>query len=201
MPMLFIHTILPWLLPLFILGTPDTLLLQQDMAQDLARLQGNSGYYISDNGSASPSLQTVAADLQLFAVAAGMDLSQATYTTNRQGNHQVDKWQFAAGEIRTIYQIRSTVHLDTVVTQQYLDNRPPTRQHITNNFTFRTYAVATASNPLKLYYLTEQDQGLLTYSIGERQVQLGYARKKEGLVDVLPQLEQEVNRLLKSTVN
>lgn len=198
--MFILQSILPLLFSGFFLNAPGALLLQQDMAQNLAKLQNDSRYYISDNASSSPSLQTVASDLQLFGVAASIDLSQASYSSRRDGNHLVEKWAFPDGTIKAIYQIQSTVHLDTIVTQRYLDNRPPTQHRITNDFTFRTYAVSTASAPVKLYYLTEADQGLLTYRINDRQVQIGYADKKEGLSDVLPQLEKGINELLHNYV-
>lgn len=195
--MLILQAILPLLFP-FILAGSGSLQLQTDITKDLQLLQHDSRIYISDNTSASPSVQTVVSDLQLFGVVAGMDLSQAKYSSHQQGNHQVEKWAFVAGEISAIYQIQSTIHLDTVVTQRYLDNRTPTKQRIANNFTFRTYVVITNASEPKLYYQTEQDQGLLAYKIGGRQVQIGYAGKKEGLVDVLPQVEQQTKALLKN---
>ncbi|WP_347158235.1 hypothetical protein [Pontibacter chitinilyticus] len=200
--MLFLlHPVLPLLTSLLLLVVPDSLQLQQDLAQNLSKLQQDGQYYISDSGSPSPSLQTVENDLQLFAVVAHMDLSQATYSNRRFGNHQVEKWEFPEGNIKTIYQIQSNVHLDTVVTQRYLDNRAPTQHRITNDFVFRTYAVSTATSPLKLYYLTEATQGLLEYRIDNRQVQIGYANNKAGLADYLPQLKQEVADLVQQTSN
>lgn len=196
--MFILHAILPLLFSMLV--APGALLLQQDMMQNLAKLQNDSRYYISDNASPSPSLQTVASDLQIFGVAASIDLSQASYSSRRDGNHLVEKWAFPDGTIKAIYQIQSTVHLDTVVTQRYLDNRPPTQHRVANDFTFRTYAVSTASAPVKLYYLTEADQGLLAYRINDRQVQIGYADKKDGLNDVLPQLEEGINELLHNYV-
>ena len=198
--MFILQAILPLLFSCFFLIAPDALLLLQDITQNLTKLQNDSRYYISDNASPSPSLQTVANDLQLFGVAASIDLSQASYSSRRDGNNLIEKWAFPDGAIEAIYQIQSTIHLDTVVTQRYLDSRPPTQHHITNDFTFRTYAVSTPSAPVKLYYLVEADQGLLEYRINDRQVQIGYAEKKEGLSDVLPQLQEEIRGLLKSYV-
>ncbi|MBF9252512.1 hypothetical protein I2I11_04330 [Pontibacter sp. 172403-2] len=198
--MFILQSILPLLFASFFFNAPSSLLLQQDIVANLEKLQNDSRFYISDNASPSPSLQTVASDLQLFGVAASIDLSQATYSSRLDGNHLIEKWAFPDGQIEAIYQIQSTIHLDTVVTQRYLDNRAPTQQHITNDFTFRTYAVSAPSAPVKLYYLTEADQGLLEYRINDRQVQIGYADKKEGLRDVLPQVEKEIKDLLSNYV-
>ncbi len=194
--MLLLQAILPFLAT-FILATTSTLHLQADIAKDLQLLQHDSGLYISDNTSASPSVQTVTSDLQLFGVVAGINLAKATYSDHKLGNHYVEKWVFPTGEINAIYQIKSIIQLDTVVTQRYLDHRTPTKQHIVNTFTFYTYAVVTASATPKLYYQTEQDQGLLAYTIGNQHVQIGYATTKQGLVDVLPQVAEQVQKLLK----
>lgn len=194
---------LPLLLPLifsYMIALAPPLHLQQDLEQDIARLKKDSRFFISDNSTQIPTVQTVVNDLQLFQLVASLDLSKATYSSNTIGNHQVSVWQLPEGDIRKIYQIESTVHLDTVVTQRYLDNRPPTQKRIRNDFTFRSYAVSTAAAPLKLYYLTEADQGLLSYRFGEKQVEITYAATKEGLPDVLPYYRKEVKQLLSNYV-
>lgn len=191
--------LLPLLFTLLIAVAP-TLHLQQDLEQDLARLMKDSRYFISDNSTQTPSVETVAADLQLFQLSANLDLSNASHSSNTIGNHQVDVWQFPEGDIKSIYQIESTVRLDTVVTQRYLDNRTPTKKQITNDFTFRSYAISTATEPLKLYYLTEANQGLLTYHLGKKQVEITYATTKEGLADVLPRYREEIKQLLNNYV-
>lgn len=180
------------------LALAPTLRLQQDLEQDLDRLTTDSRYFISDNSTQAPSVQTVASDLQLFQLAASLDLSKASHSSQTIGNHQVDIWQLTEGDIKSIYQIESSIHLDTVVTQRYLDNRPPTQQRITNDFIFRSYAISTAATPLKLYYLTEATQGLLSYRLGEKQVEITYAATKEGLADVLSGYRKEMNQLLSS---
>ncbi len=180
----------------YMLTLAPTLRLQQDLEQDLDQLMKDSRYFISDNSTLTPSVQTVANDLQLFHLAASLDLSKATYSGNTIGKHQVDVWQFAEGDVKSIYQIESRIQLDTVVTQRYLDNRSPTQQRIANGFTFRSYAISTASTPLKFYYLTEEDQGLLSYHLGDKQVKITYAATKEGLADVLPGYRKEINQLL-----
>lgn len=194
---------LPLLLPLifsYMIALAPPLHLQQDLEQDIARLKKDSRFFISDNSSQIPTVQTVVNDLQLFQLVASLDLSKATYSSNTIGNHQVSVWQLPEGDIKSIYQIESRIHLDTVVTQHYLDNRPPTQKRIRNDFTFRSYAVSTAAAPLKLYYLTEADQGLLSYRLGEKQVEITYAATKEGLPDVLPYYRKEVKQLLSNYV-
>ncbi|WP_276499289.1 hypothetical protein [Pontibacter litorisediminis] len=180
----------------FILSDSSQLRLQQNLQQDLARLQQAGSYFISDNSTLSPTVQTVAQDLQLFGLVATLDLSNAVYVQQQQGPHQLHRWRFEEGEIRGITQIQSSIQLDTVVTQRYLENRAPTQHRIQNNFTFRTYLVSTASEPNKLYYLTEEQQGLLTYRLGEKQVEITYASPKQGLADVLPAYRKEIERLL-----
>ena len=188
-----LSALLPLLLP-YLLAT--TLLLQQDLEKDLALLTKDSRYFISDNSTQTPSVQSVASDLQLFQLAANLDLSNAAHSSEIMGEHRVDLWRFDEGGIRAIYQIESNILLDTVITQRYLDNRTPTQQRITNDFTFRTYIVSTDSAPAKLFYLTEAAQGLLAYKLGEKQVAINYATKKEGLTDVLPGYMEEVQRLI-----
>lgn len=172
----------------------------QDLEKDLARLTKDSRYFISDNSAQSPSVQTVSSDLQLFQLAANLNLSNAIHSSNTIGEHQVDIWRFEGGEIKAIYQIESNVHLDTVITQRYLDNRTPTQQRITNDFTFRIYIVSTDSEPAKLFYLTEAAQGLLAYRLGEKQVEINYATKKEGLTDVIEGYKKVVAQLLREAV-
>ncbi|MCJ8167604.1 hypothetical protein MKJ04_22365 [Pontibacter sp. E15-1] len=191
-----LSSLLPLLLS-FVMSVSQTLYLQQDITQDYARLARENRYFISDNSTQTPSLETVARDLLLFQLAASLDLTQATHSSHTSGNHRVDVWQFAESEITSIYQIESKVHLDTVVTQRFLDNVPPRQQRITNDFTFRSYAVATAGEPQKLYYLTEADQGLLAYRLGEKEVQINYSAAKEGLADVLEGYKKEIAQLLK----
>ncbi|RDV16087.1 hypothetical protein DXT99_05295 [Pontibacter diazotrophicus] len=192
-------TSLSLLFPLFftyMLAVGPSLRMQQDLEQDFARLEKDNRYFISDNSTQTPSVETVANDLQLFQLAASLDLSKANHSSQTIGNHQVDIWQLTEGDIKSIYQIESNIHLDTVVTQRYLDNRPPTQQRITNDFTFRSYAVSTATEPLKFYYLTEEDQGLLSYHLGDKQVEITYAATKEGLADVLQGYKEEVKQLM-----
>ena len=189
----FLSALLPMLLP-YLLAT--ALHLQQDLEKDIALLTKDSRYFISDNSTQTPSVQSVANDLQLFQLAANLDLSKAAHSSETIGEHQVDIWRFDQGDIRAIYQIESNIQLDTVITQRYLDNRTPTQQRITNDFTFRTYIVSTDSAPAKLFYLTEAAQGLLAYRLGEKEVAINYAEKKEGLTDVLPGYIEEVQRLV-----
>ncbi|WP_240676043.1 hypothetical protein [Botryobacter ruber] len=188
------------LLPLYfslLFTQPDTFRLAQDMEQDLKLLR-NSQYFISDNASLAPSLQTVENDLQLFKIVANTSLTNGTYSSTKHGNHQVNKWEFDDGEIQAIFQIETTVQLDTVIMQRYLENRPPTPQKINNTFTFRTYAVATKSNPQKLLYITEADQGLLTYILDHRKVEIIYSKQKEGLSAVFPGFVEEIEQLVSS---
>ncbi len=188
--------LLPWLLS-YALAFSPVLQLQHDIARDYSRLAKGNSYFISDNSTQTPSLETVAHDLQLFQLVASLDLSKASHSSQTIGNDRVEVWQFPKGEIKRVYQIESTVHLDTVVTQRFLDNVPPRQQRITNDFTFRSYAVSTAGEPLKLFYLTAEDQGLLTYRLGEKQVEINYSASKEGLADVIEAYKKKVARLLR----
>jgi hypothetical protein len=169
--------------------------LSEDIYKD-AGILANTSVYISDNTSPNPSLQTVDNDLQLFLVLTSIDLSQSRYSHSRQGKHWVHTWRFDNGQIRAIHQIETTIALDTVVTQRYLENRAPTQQRIMNNFVFRTYAVATDTSPMKLYYLTEEEQGLLEYKINDRHVAIIYPKIKSGLSDIMPKLKDELDRLV-----
>ncbi|AKD01980.1 hypothetical protein POKO110462_21065 [Pontibacter korlensis] len=184
------------LLPLcFILQDSSQLLLRQDLQKDFGKLQQNSSHFISDNSTLNPSVETVANDLQLFGLVANLDLSQATSTWQEYGSHQVRRWKFDEGNIRSITQIQSEMKLDTLVTQRYLDNKAPTQQHITNSFTFRTYLISTDSDKNKLYYQTENEQGLLSYQLGDKVVEITYASPKKGLADVLQPYRQEIEKL------
>lgn len=193
--MMLLHTILPLLFS-FVLADAGGLKLQQDIRKDLARLQQGNSYFISDNTSETASLQSIQSDLQLFGLVSNLDLSNATYSERQQGPHQVRQWKFDEGEITSITQVESNIHLDTVVTQRYLENRPPSQHRITNDFIFRTYQVATTSDPAKLFYLTEAEQGLLAYKLGKKQVQVSYTSGKRGLNDLLPTYKEEVQKLL-----
>lgn len=191
-----VNLLLSILLPLsFILTDTTKLHLLQDLQKDLGQLQTSERHFISDNSSLSPSVETVVEDLQLFSLVANLNLSQASYTWQEQGPHQIHRWRLDEGNIRSITQIQSIIQLDTVVTQRYADNKPPTQQHIRNSFTFRTYLVSTASEQHKLYYLTEEEQGLLAYRIGEKQVKITYAASKAGLADVLPDFLRQLDNL------
>lgn len=184
----------PLLLSLF-LAQGTTLQLAEDIRKD-AQILGNTSVFISDNATFSPSLQTVDSDLQLFLVTASINLSQSRYSAKQQGRHHVQTWRFDEGHIKAIHQIETTIALDTVVTQRYLENRPPTQQRIQNDFTFRTYTVSTADAPIKLYYLTEAEQGLLEYKIVDRHVELVYTKKKQGLSDLMPKVKDELDQLV-----
>jgi hypothetical protein len=167
-----------------------------DIAKDWAILQKDSRYFISDNASDNPSIQTIESDLQIIQVVAAIDLSNSVYSSRQRGDWLVHKWQFEDSSIKAIYQFERTIALDTVVTETYLDNKAPTQRKIQNNFTFRSYAVSTNDSPLKFYYLTEQDQGLLEYQVEKRKVEINYSTKKEGLSDVLPKVQKEMESLL-----
>lgn len=194
--MLLIQTILPFLF--FLLQTQTgNYSFKQDLEKDLKQLSTTS-VFISDNTSASPSVQTIVHDLQLFGVVATIDVSNSKYRQSKKGNYKILQWQFPEGNIKAIYQLETTIALDTVVTQRYLENRAPTQHRIQNNFTFRAYAVSTADDPQQLYYFTEAEQGLLEYRIGMRQVQINYAAKKDGLTDVLPKVEEQISKVLSS---
>lgn len=166
--------------------------LGKDIQKDWAKLQKDKDYFISDNASDDPSIQTIASDLQIIHVASAIDLSNSVYSGRLLGDWVVHKWEFEDSNIEAIYQFERTIALDTVVTNKYLENKPPTRQPIKNNFTFRAYAVSTKASPLKFYYLTEQDQGLLEYKVDDRTVQVNYATKKEGISDILPKMQKEL---------
>jgi hypothetical protein len=192
--MLLIQTILPFLL-LLLQTQVGSFALRQDLEKDLGKL-ANSPVFISDNTSASPSVQTIVQDLQLFGVAATIDLSNSKYRQSSQGNHTIHVWTFKEGDITSLYQIETTIALDTVVTQRYLENRAPTQHRIQNKFTFRTYAVSTSADSLRFYYMTEAEQGLLEYRISNRRVLINYPAKKEGLSDILPKVEDELSAVL-----
>ncbi|MBJ6118686.1 hypothetical protein JAO76_10810 [Pontibacter sp. BT310] len=192
--MLLIQTILPFLL-LLLQTQVGSFTLRQDLEKDLGKL-ASTPVFISDNTSASPSVQTIVQDLQLFGVAATIDLSNSKYSQSSQGNHTIHVWTFKESDITSLYQIETTIALDTVVTQRYLENRAPTQHQIQNKFTFRTYAVSTSADPLRFYYMTEAEQGLLEYRIGNRQVLINYPAKKEGLSDILPKVEDELSAVL-----
>jgi hypothetical protein len=197
--MLLFQTILP-LFFFLLFAQADTLPLNRDIDKDL-RILDHTSVYISDNTSLSPTVEMIATDLQLFRVAASITLVNSNYSSNRQGSHTVHQWLFKdRGEIKAIYQIESVIKLDTIVTQRYLENRPPSQHRIQNNFTFRTYVVSTTADPVKLYYMSEAEQGLLKYNIDARQVVLIYPSNKEGLSDILPKVEEEVDRVLKSVM-
>ncbi|MHC2992761.1 hypothetical protein OB13_14670 [Pontibacter sp. HJ8] len=192
--MIYLHLLFPLLLSLFLNQVAD-LQLARDIEKD-AKILDNTSVYISDNASLSPSIQTVATDLQLFMVTARIDLSQSNYTSSQQGKHLIHTWKFGEGDIKAIYQIDTSIALDTVVTQRYLEDRAPTQQRIMNNFTFRTYAVSTTAAPIRLYYITEDEQGLLEYKIDDRHVELIYPKRKSGLSDLMPKLRDELDRLV-----
>ncbi len=192
--MLLLHCLLPFFV--LLLNRSEEFTLNKDIEKDQQLL--SSGFvYINDNTTSSPSMETVAKDLQLFQVAGFISTDGAAHSSSTQGRHTINKWQFTEGNIQAIYQVESTIALDTVVTQQYLDGKPPTQQRITNGFTFRTYVVATDSAPLQLLYMTEADQGLLEYRIERRKVGVGYSKKKEGLNEILPVFTAEIENLLK----
>lgn len=195
---MFLNTLLP-LLFFFLFADTGTLHLQETIKNNLAKLEASKSYFISDNSSLSPSLETIQDDMQLFTVIAGLDLSKANYEQHQQGTHLVERWSFEQGDIKDVYQIKSIMHLDSMVTQRYLDNRPPTQQHIVNDFTFQTYIVSTTTEPAKLYYLSETDQGLLSYSLGKKQVEISYNSTKEGLINILPKVKKEIQQLFVSS--
>jgi hypothetical protein len=179
----------------FVFSQGSNLQLGQDLSKD-AKILANTSVFISDNASPSPSMRTVESDLELFFVMASVNVSQSKYSAQQQGKHHVQTWRFEDGNIRAIHQIETTLALDTVVTQRYLENRPPTQQRVQNNFKFRTYAVSTTDALIKLYYLTEDEQGLLEYKIDDRHVELVYPKKKQGLSDIMPKVKDELDQLV-----
>lgn len=174
--------------------------LGKDIQKDWAKLQKDTGYFISDNSSDSPSLETIVSDLQIIHVVSAIDLSNSVYSGRLMGDWVMHKWQFDDSNIEAIYQFERTIDLDTVVTNTYLENKAPTKQQVKNSFTFRAYAVSTTASPLKFYYLTEQEQGLLEYKVDDRHVQVNYAGKKEGLSDIMPRIQKELEFLIEDTI-
>ncbi|MBC5993330.1 hypothetical protein [Pontibacter cellulosilyticus] len=197
--MMLLHAILPLLFS-FILVATGELKLQQDLQKDITRLQESNRYFISDNTTETATLQSIVNDLQLFGMVSNLNLSNAKYSQYEQGHHQVQQWHFDEGAIKSITQLESTIAMDTVVTQRYLENRPPSQHRITNNFVFRVYQVSTANEPAKLFYLTEEEQGLLAYHLGEKQVQISYTSPKNGLNHLLPKYQAEVEAILKKSI-
>ncbi|MBD1397885.1 hypothetical protein H9Q13_11975 [Pontibacter sp. JH31] len=179
----------------FSLNQGSSFLLEQDLNKD-AKILASTSVFISDNATSSPSLRTIESDLNLFHVMASINLSEGKYSARQHGKHHVQTWRFNEGNIRAIHQIETSLALDTVVTQRYLENRPPTQLRIVNDFTFRTYAVSTRDALIKLYYLTEAEQGLLEYKIDDRHVELMYPKKKQGLTDVMPKVKDELDQLV-----
>lgn len=173
--------------------------LGKDIQKDWARLQKDSRYFISDNSSDSPTLETIASDLQIINVVSAIDLSNSVYSGRLMDDWVMHKWQFDDSNIKAIYQFERTIKLDTVVTNTYLEKKAPTQQQVKNSFTFRAYAVSTNASPLKFYYLTEEDQGLLEYKVDDRYVQVNYAKKKEGLSDIIPRVQKELKFLIEDT--
>jgi hypothetical protein len=174
--------------------------LGKDIQKDWTRLQKDSRYFISDNTSDSPTLEIIAGDLQNIHVISAIDLSNSVYSGRLLDDWVMHKWQFDDSNIKAIYQFERTIKLDTVVTNTYLENRPPTQQQVKNTFTFRAYAVSTNASPLKFFYLTEEDQGLLEYKVDGRYVQVNYAKKKEGLSDIMPRIQQELELLIEEAI-
>ncbi|MDX5420425.1 MAG: hypothetical protein LPK09_14515 [Hymenobacteraceae bacterium] len=197
--MMILHAILPLLFS-FILADAGQLKLQQDIQKDTAKLQQGSRYFISDNTSETATTQSILSDLALFGLVSNLNLEHATYSKHQQGPHQVQQWSFKEGEIKSVTQLESTIALDTVVTQRYLENRPPTEHRVTNNFVFRVYQVSTATDPAKLFYLTEADQGLLAYRLGKKQIEISYTSPKGGLNHLLPKYQAEVEAILKQSI-
>jgi hypothetical protein len=191
-------TPLSLLLPLlvsFFFEQGSSLQLGQDLSKD-AKILANTSVFISDNATSNPSMRTIESDLELFYVMASINVSQSKYSARQQGKHHVQTWRFDEGNIKAIHQIETTLALDTVVTQRYLEDRAPTQQRIQNNFKFRTYAVSTTDALIKLYYLTEDEQGLLEYKIDDRHVELVYPKKKQGLSDIMPKVKDELDELV-----
>ncbi len=189
--MLMIQTILSFLLLWLQSGE---FMLKQDLMKDAKILSGSS-VFISDNTHVSPTIKHIAHDLQLFGLAASIDLGKATHTSeNRQGT-AIQHWALPEGNIRDLYQVDLSIVTDTIVDQHYLV-KPSTQQRLSIDSSFRAYILVAENGPV-LYYLTELDQGLLQYRIGEREVQLNYPNKKEGLSDVMPMVEAEMDQLLK----
>ena len=179
----------------FLFNQDSNLQLGQDLRKD-SKILASTSVFISDNATLSPSMRTIESDLELFYVMASINLSESKYSARQQGRHHIQTWRFSEGNIKAIRQIETTIALDTVVTQRYLENRAPTQQRIQNNFKFRTYAVSTADALIKLYYLTEDEQGLLEYKIDDRHVELVYSKKKLGLSDIMPKVKDELDRLV-----
>lgn len=179
----------------FLFSQDSNLQLGQDLRKD-SKILASTSVFISDNATLSPSMRTIESDLELFYVMASINLSESKYSARQQGRHHIQTWRFSEGNIKAIRQIETTIALDTVVTQRYLENRAPTQQRIQNNFKFRTYAVSTHDALIKLYYLTEDEQGLLEYKIDDRHVELVYSKKKLGLSDIMPKVKDELDRLV-----
>ncbi|GGG29141.1 hypothetical protein [Pontibacter amylolyticus] len=179
----------------FLFNQDSNLQLGQDLRKD-SKILASTSVFISDNATLSPSMRTIESDLELFYLIASINLSESKYSARQQGRHHIQTWRFSEGNIKAIRQIETTIALDTVVTQRYLENRAPTQQRIQNNFKFRTYAVSTTDALIKLYYLTEDEQGLLEYKIDDRHVELVYSKKKLGLSDVMPKVKDELDRLV-----
>lgn len=173
--------------------------LGKDIQKDWAKLQKDSRVFISDNSSDTPSLETIASDLEIIHVVSTIDLSNSVYSGRLMGDWVVHKWEFEDSNIKAIYQFERTMALDTVVTDKYLEKKAPTQQKVKNNFTFRAYMVTTTATPLKFFYLTEQEQGLLEYKVDKRTVQVNYATQKNGLSDIMPSIQKELNFLIEET--
>ncbi|MEJ8803930.1 hypothetical protein [Pontibacter sp. H249] len=198
--MMLLHAILPLFFSFILRADTTQLKLQQDILKDATKLQQSNRYFISDNTTQTASLQSILSDLQFFGMVANLNLDNAKYSQQQLGKHQVHQWLFEEGEIRSITQLQSTIALDTVVTQRYLENRPPSQHRITNNFVFRAYQVSTATDPAKLYYLTEEEQGLLSYHLGEKKVEISYTSAKNGLNHLLPKHQTEVEAILRQSI-
>ncbi len=193
---MMLYNIILHLFLTFILADAGQFKLQQDIERDVTKLQQSKHYFISDNSSETASLKSILSDLQLFGIAATLNLSNAKYSQKQEGIHKLQKWVFNDGKVTSITQVESTIQLDTVVTQHYLENRPPSQHRIKNTFTFRAYQVSTSSEPAKLFYLTEEDQGLLAYRLGEKEAQISYLSPKNGLNHLLPDYQTEVEAIL-----
>jgi hypothetical protein len=194
--MILLNTLLTFLLSLIFISQAQ-FKLNQDIQKDVQRLQENHRYFISDNTSETASLKDIQSDLQLFGLISNLNLNDATYSQRKEGPHLIHQWKFDEGEIYSITQIESNIHLDSVITQRYLEDRPPSQHRMINDFIFRTYQITTISEPAKFLYITEADQGLLAYKFGKKQIDISYTAAKTGLNDLFPKYRKEVESLLK----
>ncbi|QXV65858.1 hypothetical protein INP83_01805 [Mucilaginibacter sp. 21P] len=168
----------------------DKLALKNDLKNDRRRLKDHGVYLERD----------AIIKLRAFDRYASLDLNGYKFSKRKINNHVISRWYNSKAK-QYLYQIESISYVDTLLANKevYIDTIKKDPQivkpkiSVREDFKFRTYIIGSSAKE-RLVYLTQEGEGLVWFSMGNK----NYSPVREDIIVgvVYPNMT-EINKLIK----